>query len=170
MFKMSNYNKIMGNEAGVFVTEKPVDGYKKIECTCKQNTFTIARRLHNYLKGSYRTDQQNIPQKAIFIAKIEVPTNATIVRPNTTTNNYTGETTKNVSNKLRTDIYKIKEILPHKKGYVPDKCYSIRNNSYEYVVNKTYSIDNLNKNIDNECSSRGLYFFLKQSEAVDYFM
>ena len=73
------------------------------------------------------------------------------------------------SNKCRCSYAKVIDITPLDNYNLQenDKCVSIYNRSFAYVVNKEVISDKFDENRFNECSN-GIHFFLNEKDAIEY--
>jgi len=141
--KNSTESVLAGKNAGVWKIDRPITGYKKIRCQCQ----------NGYDNNNYK-----------FIARVSVPIGAHVVR--------SLHNRGLVSDKIRTDEFKIEEInaIPNFSGYekcIPIKCHSIQDRAFDYEAGKTYHPDLLDKRTRFDCT-HGLYFFLTETEAINY--
>jgi hypothetical protein len=158
--------------------DEPLIGFKKVECVVKyqyQNNTNNDTANKSYLSKftSFVSDlfknSEDIQRHEKCIAKVEMSPGSTIIRP------YSKDPysdTKFVSDKLRTNSYKILNINPVSeldKSYVRKvvSASSIHDPKYGYKENTKYHVE-LNKREDVECAS-GLYFFLNEHSAKYYF-
>ena len=148
-------------KVGIFKTDKPLIVYKKIRCQYKPRF------------GSERKEWRQC------IATLEVPKDATVVRPYESWEKSDGPEVigGKASSKLRTDTYTVKDIslvynsrmsLFHPLKYKRENCVAVWQPKFEYVNKKTYSEPKLDKNLKETCCYPGLHFFLTKKEAEDY--
>ena len=150
-------------KCGTHKVQKQIVGYKRIECECISTNFFA---WLNNEKHSTKTIKVNA------IAELEIPINATIIRPLITTESFCVDSF--VSPGLRTDKAIVKKIKPtnplnFKFDSSNCKCYSLYNNDYEYSINKEQKPT---KEFDDDIynySTSGIHFFLSKSDVRNYF-
>lgn len=135
------------------VSGNPLTAHKKVNCEVK-----VSSRWFPIFSGIKHEK---------CIAKLEVPTEATVIRALVIDKYHMTET---VSNKLRTDVYKVLDISPLQESKTQNKevvrASSVHKKSFSYETGKTYR-EELDKDEYEPCTS-GLHFFLNRSEAEDY--
>ena len=147
-----------GNEFGIHKVQQPITGYKKIQCDCPRSNFF-----------AWLNDGKTINP----IAELEIPTNATIIRPLVTTKSSFSAPESHISTKLRTDVAITKKIKPvslFALMFNPSncRCYSLIDNNYEYSVGKEQKpIKDFDDDVSTGCTS-GIHFFLEKREAENY--
>lgn len=161
IFKTPTQQALDGKKAGTWTMSEPMQGFKKINCECQGG-----QERNNYLK---------------FIAYVTVPIGSKVTRP------YTSSERVLVSDKLRADSFKVDEIKAYKKQRDflfsgtneqygtwalfpqcrPVNCHSMHDEQFPYEQNKSYKPNSFNDNVEKECTN-GLYFFIKETKALDY--
>lgn len=142
-YSTSTDEALSGTRPGIWKLDRPIVGYKRINCDCENN-------IRNF--------------RFKFIAELMVPIGAKVVRSKQGTI---------VSDKIRTDNYTINRInamsiiVPAYEKCVPINCRSIENTSFKYEAGKSYQPDKLDERTNVECTN-GLYFFFKEQDAYNY--
>lgn len=130
----------LGRKSGTHITNAPFLGYKKVKC----------RRL-GWIYN------RNID----VVAQVEIPQDATIIRPTHCFSDSWGDSHYYVSDQLRTNHLTVLDFYD-KNGNILDsschECWSLRDPSFEYEKRKRHTPDSFNTNIAAECT-HGLHFF-----------
>lgn len=137
---LSEKELFISKRAGKYIVKRPLIGYKVVKCTCRTEEFE---------------------QTSNRIAELEIPTNASIVRPiNTFLPNY-------LRSQLRTNRIILKNIEVEPFNINECTCYSFYNKEYIYNVGKEHEPESFDEDINKECAA-GIYLFLGRKEAEEY--
>jgi hypothetical protein len=140
-------NKTSNREYGKWLLEKPLIGYKKIECKCKENKD---------IWGD-------------FVATVEVPEKTYVIAPK-----YNSKELRTSEYKIK-DIEKEGKKRHYEMSNVPDKltrdesipCRSKWDLDFKYDVGKTYKSHRFDK-YEQDTIEPGLYFYLNFRDAYNY--